>query len=109
MKIGAKHAAFGGYRVEAGWLSIANSESNYYGPRGTIVATDGTHFRVRWDNGYEASFPRVELRLALRAKSRSRARTEAIEGTAAQSPTTLEMLRKQPTALSTAALAAPTA
>lgn len=63
-----------GARVESGWtagvgINSAGGGIKYSGPLGTILAFEGTHYRVRWDNGYEAWFPRVELR-ASSARSR---------------------------------------
>ena len=62
-----------GDRVEAGWCP-AQEKSAWSGPKGTVTGIDGTypsspHYLVKWANGYEAWFPRVELRL-LRGVSR---------------------------------------
>lgn len=70
-----------GDRVDAAWFNAGNDLSRYKGPRGVITGVDGTHFIVRWNNGYEAAFPRGELRLpkpAWRHFKASQTRDEAI-------------------------------
>jgi hypothetical protein len=73
-----------GDRIEAGWLSGASTSASgsgqaYQGPLGTIIGADGSHYRVRWDNGVEASFPRVELRLSGARQRRFKAGAAATE------------------------------
>jgi hypothetical protein len=57
--------------VEAAWQSPSDS-GTWKPAAGVIVAADDSAFwyRVRWDSGYEAVFPRTELRLKRRSTSR---------------------------------------
>lgn len=66
-----------GDRVEAGWLG--HDIDGYTGPKGSVVGVDGSHFVVRWDNGYQAAFPRVELRLRSPEARHFKHRTVALE------------------------------
>lgn len=68
-----------GDRVEAGWESAQEKAAWARGPRGKIIGRDGTHFIVKWENGYTAAFPRVELRLVRGAARRQGARRGQVE------------------------------
>lgn len=71
-----------GDKVEAGWVGLGDPGSSWHPPRGVITALDGTHYRVRWENGYEANFRRTELRLRKAERSRFKAGETATEGVA---------------------------
>jgi hypothetical protein len=54
-------------RVEAGWIGDGEADSARQPPRGrvmrvTISPAGKPWYLIRWDNGYEAEFPRSELR-----------------------------------------------